>query len=255
VATAFQRIQPINDQLSLGTPEVSRTMGVGAHYTNHTASSSSPAGSAARSGAGARDCAATAGAYPNGAKAESGSSASGLGGLGLDWMVGAASDGAAAEPSSAGDGSNGIMSGDGAGAGASAEWEGWRGGGYSGAAEMAAAAWWSAARTARPRRRRARVLAIASSSLAWRLRAGLVARGPRPGDVCTAPHGLACRLFATCAVKWRGCGEMVVAEWRSGRVGFGVWSERGSRWARTAHVTWRHATVAGAGHCARTGGG
>jgi hypothetical protein len=94
----------------------------------------------------ARSGAATAGA-------ELGWSASGLGGLGLDWIVGTASDGGGAEPSSAGEGGSGIMSGDSA-----AEWECWRG--YSGAAEMADArsaeaahaAWWSA-RTARMRRR------------------------------------------------------------------------------------------------------
>lgn len=92
----------------------------------------------------AGDCAATAGAEPNGAKAESGSSASGLGGLGLDGMVGSAPGGGAAPPlpSSAGDGSTGIMSGDSAGGSAAWEWR-WcwlgrrgRSGGYAGAAEM-----------------------------------------------------------------------------------------------------------------------
>lgn len=108
------------------------------HYTNHMATS--PTGSAhatcgARDGAGAGDWAATAGAEPKGARAELGSSASGLGGLGLDVMVGATSDGGGAASSAPGEGRTGIMSGE--SAGGRAECLGRRGRGYSGAAEMA----------------------------------------------------------------------------------------------------------------------
>jgi hypothetical protein len=104
------------------------------HYANHMAATSPTAERAAhatRGGDGrgaAGDWAAMVegAAEPKGAKAESGSSASGLGGLGLDGMVAAASDGGSASSPGPGDGSSGIMSGDNAG-GMMMGWPPWRG--------------------------------------------------------------------------------------------------------------------------------
>uniref|UniRef100_A0A8R7PZX0 Uncharacterized protein n=1 Tax=Triticum urartu TaxID=4572 RepID=A0A8R7PZX0_TRIUA len=163
------------------------------------AATSPTAGSAAhatRGAGGAEDCiplTAAGAAEPKGANAESGSSASGLGGLGLDGMVAATSDGASASSPGPGEGSSGIMSGESESDGESAEgalaWRPpWRGcsSGYcdgSGAAEMAdarSAPAWAAgthahvaqsARAASRRawhRPRAPVLAIVGCACVWR---------------------------------------------------------------------------------------
>lgn len=197
------------------------------HYTNHMATT--PTGSAhatcgARGGAGAGDWAATVGAEPKGARAELGSSASGLGGLGLDGMVGATSDGggeAAAASSAPGEGRTGIMSGE--SAGGRAECLGRRGRGYSGAAEMAdvrsapaGTLAHAAQSTARRRRRRGRrprawVLAIVCSLCALeRVRVAARARGLLEDDL---------RLQRTLQVRAWESGVFLVGEGGIGWLG------------------------------------
>lgn len=159
--------------------------------TSPTATGSAHAAAAVVGGdGGARDWAATAGAEPNGASAESGKSASGLGGLGLEGMVGMTSDGASAEPSESGpgDGSSGIMSGESAGAGGRTTagagaaclpppWPGPVGSrGYSGAAEMAdvrsAAAGAARTTSTSTRRKKARPPRARALAIGGRVRCG-----------------------------------------------------------------------------------